>query len=122
VLKDVFLQDRRRLAPPGIPADEFGHIFAKKIIIFCAKMRKDVIFLPSRAEPLFVDLYLYLLLDEQTGVRRKMSIVSEKLRQAGWISRCSAPTQHLHAAKIGKTWKLGNYESVGTAKGWLATP
>ncbi len=44
VLKDVFLQDRRRLAPPEIPADEFVHLFAKKLIIFCAKMRKDVLF------------------------------------------------------------------------------
>jgi hypothetical protein len=29
VLKDVFLQGRRRLAPPEIPADEFVHVFAK---------------------------------------------------------------------------------------------
>jgi hypothetical protein len=29
VLKDVFLQGRRRLAPPEIPADEFVHLFAK---------------------------------------------------------------------------------------------
>jgi hypothetical protein len=43
VLKDVFLQGRRRLAPPEIPADEFVHLFAKKLIISCVKMRKDIL-------------------------------------------------------------------------------
>jgi hypothetical protein len=37
VLKGVFLQDRRRLAPPEIPADRFVYLFAKELIIFCAK-------------------------------------------------------------------------------------
>jgi hypothetical protein len=83
VLKDVFLQGRRRLAPPEIPADEFVHLFAKRLIIFLRENAQRCSFSPSRAEPLFIDLYLYLLLDEQTEDRRQMTIVSEKLRQAG---------------------------------------